>query len=91
MKVRILVYAVALTCCALLLSREGWSQGQLEFRTPGSDTIKVVLIQNTDSYRFQQVDSVTGMTYLVGNVKLKEGKTIIYCDSMVRNSRDNIL
>ena len=91
MKVRILVYAVALTCCALLLTQEGWSQGQLEFRTPGSDTIKVVLIQNTDSYRFQQVDSVTGMTYLVGNVKLKEGKTIIYCDSMVRNSRDNIL
>jgi len=91
MSIRILVYAVALTFCALLLSRQGWSQGSLEFRTPGSDTIKVVLIQNTDNYRFEQKDSVTGMTFLVGNVKLKEGNTIIYCDSMVRNSRENIL
>lgn len=91
MKLRILVYVVVLTCCNLLLSREGRAQGQLEFRTPGNDSVKVVLIQNTDNYRFEQKDSITGMTYLVGNVRLKEGKTFINCDSMVRNSRDSVL
>jgi lipopolysaccharide export system protein LptA len=91
MRIRLLVYAVVLTCCALLLSRQGRAQGQLEFRTPGNDSIKVVLIQNTDNYRFQTVDSATSLTLLVGNVKLKQENTIIYCDSMVRNSKDNIL
>lgn len=91
MKLRILVYVVALTCCGLLLSRQGWGQGQLEFRTPGNDTIKVVLVLNTDNFRVVQVDSTTSMTYLVGNVKLKQGNTLIYCDSMVRNSKENIL
>ncbi len=91
MRIRLLVYAVVLTCCALLLSRQGHAQGQLEFRTPGSDTVKVVLIQNTDNYRFQTIDSVTAKTFLVGNVRLKESNTIINCDSMVRDSKDNIL
>ncbi|HEX9509649.1 MAG TPA: OstA-like protein [Puia sp.] len=91
MKIRILAYTVVLTCCSLLLSRQGWSQGQLDFRTPGNDTVKVVLILNTDNFKSQQVDSVTSMTFLVGHVKLKEGKTLIYCDSMVRNSRDSVL
>ena len=90
-KARILAYTVVLTCCALLLSREAWSQGQLEFRSPGNDSVKVVLILSTDNFRSQTVDSVTNMTFLVGNVKLKEGKTLIYCDSMVRNSRDSVL
>ena len=91
MNLRILAYTVALTCCSLLLSRQGWSQGRLDFRSPGSDTIKVVLILNTDNFKSQQVDSVTSMTFLVGNVRLKEGNTLIYCDSMVRNSRDSVL
>lgn len=90
MKIRILVYAVVLTCCSLLLSRQGRAQGSLEFRTPGSDSVKVVLIHNTDNFRSETKDSAT-MTFLVGNVRLKEGNTLIYCDSMVRNSKDNIL
>src|SRR5258708_21297061 len=91
MNLRILAYTVVLTCCSLLLSRQGWAQVQVEFGTRGNDTVKVVLILNTDNFKSQQVDSVTSMTFLVGHVKLKEGKTLIYCDSMVRNSRDSVL
>jgi len=86
---KIPVFAVCMIG-SLLLSRLGWSQGQLQFRTPGNDSLKVVQILNTENFRSEQRDSVS-FTFLIGNVRLKQENTIINCDSMVSNSKDNII
>lgn len=86
--------AMAMTIClvgCMLLNLQGRSQGQLAFRTPGNDSVKVVLVLNADTYRGETVDSVTSLTTLVGNVRLKQGNTLINCDSMVSNSKENSL
>src|ERR1700733_233366 len=57
--------------------------GQMEFRRPGSDSVKVVDILSDDSYHFQQVDSIHSYTTLVGHVAIRQEKTTIYCDSMI--------
>ncbi|HEY4062160.1 MAG TPA: OstA-like protein [Puia sp.] len=92
MKIRIWVYAACLFGSFLLLSRQARAQGKVEFRTPGSDSIKVVDILNTDSYRFEhKVDSAPELTYLVGHVRIKQEKTFIDCDSLVMNPKENYI
>lgn len=86
---RFLVCAVGLL--SLLLSQKAQSQNNVQFRTPGSDSIKVVEILNAESYRFEQKNDSVGLTFLVGHVKLKQEKTLIYCDSLVMNPHDNYI
>src|ERR1700744_5760694 len=76
----------------LLLSLTGWAQmGQVAFKSPGSDSMKIVQILSDESYHFEQVDSVTGITTLVGNVKIKQETTIIDCDSLRMNPHENFI
>jgi lipopolysaccharide export system protein LptA len=84
---------VSLACLAfcMLLSLRGFSQGGLEFASPKGDSSKTVIILNDDHYRFEQKDSVTSLVFLVGNVRLQEDRTLIYCDSMIRNGHDNFI
>ena len=65
--------------------------GQVEFRTPGNDSVKVVDILSDDRYHFEQQDSIHNNTILVGNVKIRQGKTTIWCDSMVIVKPDNYI
>lgn len=88
MKIRIKASAACLVI-SVLLSLQGRSQGGMEFRSSGGDSVKTVLILNDDRYRFEQKDSATGLVFLVGHVQLQEDRTLIYCDSMIRNSREN--
>jgi lipopolysaccharide export system protein LptA len=67
----------------LLTGITGRAQGHVEFRTPGSDSVKVIDILNNDKYHFEQVDSVNSFQTLVGHVELRQGKTLIYCDSLI--------
>ena len=78
-----------LLCCALACVK-GWSQGQVGFRTPGSDTMKLVVIRNANSYRYEQKDTLE-LTYLVGDVKIKQENTLIDCDSMILNPKQNYI
>jgi lipopolysaccharide export system protein LptA len=93
---RIPVYAACLLFC-ILGSLRAWSQGSLQFKSspgaPGSpsDTIKTVLILHDTVYRFVQKDSATGIVTMLGDVRLQQDRTIIYCDSMIRNSHDNFI
>jgi lipopolysaccharide export system protein LptA len=82
---------LALLACYLLLSLSGLSQGQLDFKGPGGDTLKLVHIVNPSRYSFVQLDSVTGLTTLVGDVKLRQENTIIYCDSLISNDHQNFI
>jgi len=97
MRIRILARAVCLAG-GFLLGLQAWSQGQMEFKASGSDSVRkggdsvrIIHILSTEKYRSETKDSVTNMLFLVGHVILKEGNTTIYCDSMVRNSRENTL
>jgi lipopolysaccharide export system protein LptA len=90
------VYAACLICC-VLGSLRVWSQGSLQFRSspgaPGSpsDTIKTVLILHDTVYRFVQKDSATNIVTMLGDVRMQQDRTIIFCDSMIRNSHDNFI
>ena len=65
--------------------------GQVEFRTPGNDSVKVVDILSDDVYKFYSTDTAHSMTTLVGNVAIRQGKTTIWCDSMIIVKPDNYI
>ena len=67
------------------------ARSQVQFRTPGNDSIKVVQILNSESYHFQKVNDSIELTVLVGKVKIKQEKTLIYCDSLIMNPHDNFI
>jgi lipopolysaccharide export system protein LptA len=90
MKSRKLAYAASLLFF-LMAGGRAMAQGSMEFRSSGNDSVKTVFILHDTVYRYVQKDSATDMTFILGNVILREDKTMIYCDSMVRSSRDNFI
>jgi len=58
---------------------------------PPVDTTKIIhILNNTETLTFQTVDDTTQLTIVTGNVKLRQNKTLIYCDSCVLNNRTNL-
>ncbi|MEO7767531.1 MAG: OstA-like protein [Ferruginibacter sp.] len=57
---------------------------------PG-DTLRVIEIIQGKSLREKTIDSVTSLQTIAGNVILKEGITLFYCDSAVINKHTNVL
>jgi lipopolysaccharide export system protein LptA len=58
---------------------------------PNPDTLRIIEIVQGKSLRQDQIDSVTLIETIAGNVILKEGKTTFICDSAVINRRTNIM
>ena len=98
MRIRILAY-VFLGICGLLTSRTGFSQiGRtsginIPFRTPGSDSVKVIKILNANTFHSEQKSNVDSgdVSYWVGDVRIQQENTLIYCDSMVMFPKANYL
>ena len=59
--------------------------------TPQDTTKKVHILNNTRTLIFQTLDDSTRLTIVSGDVKLRQGNALLYCDSCVINSRTNIL
>jgi lipopolysaccharide export system protein LptA len=57
----------------------------------GSTEKKKLEIIKADRYNFQKLDSLGEFLSLAGNVLLKQGKTLFYCDSAVLNQKENIV
>ena len=55
-----------------------------------SDTTRLVEILGSRDYKFVKKDSATQLSILVGNVRMKQGNTLFYCDSCVMNDRENL-
>lgn len=55
-----------------------------------SDTVKRVDIIHSDKLEYQYIDSLNEFQKLVGHVKLRQGGTLLYADSVVLNQRTNI-
>jgi lipopolysaccharide export system protein LptA len=56
-----------------------------------TDTVRIVQIIQGQSLREKAIDSVTTLKTIAGNVILKEGLTLFYCDSATINSLTNVL
>ena len=64
-------------------------------QTPGltieDTTKKIHILNNTRNLTFQTVDDSTKLTIVTGDVKLRQGTALFYCDSCVINSRTNVI
>ena len=58
---------------------------------PTTDTVRIIQILQGQSLREKTIDSVTSLKTIAGNVILKEGLTLFYCDSATINSSTNVL
>ena len=56
-----------------------------------TDTVRMVQIIQGQSLREKAIDSVTTLKTIAGNVILKEGLTLFYCDSATINAATNVL
>jgi lipopolysaccharide export system protein LptA len=56
-----------------------------------NDTLRIITIIQGNSLRLVNIDSVTSLQTIAGNVILKEGLTLFYCDSAAINQRTNIM
>lgn len=56
-----------------------------------SDTVRVVEVLWANRFDFKTIDSATQLQILVGKVKIKQGITLFYCDSLVWNERTNYM
>ena len=59
--------------------------------TSNADTIREIQIIQGNSLREKSIDSATRLQTISGNVILKEGLTIFYCDSAIINKETNVL
>jgi lipopolysaccharide export system protein LptA len=75
----------------LLLLCNSAAHGQ---KSPGltveDATKKVHILNNTRDLVFKTVDDSTKLTIVTGDVKLRQGTALFYCDSCVINGRTNI-
>ncbi len=55
------------------------------------DTVRIIQIIQGNSLREKTIDSITKLRTIAGNVILREGLTLFYCDSATINSRTNVL
>ena len=73
-------------CFFFIGMRGAWAQGPVR-----SDTTKKVEILAAKKLEFLKTNDTTELQVLAGNVKLKQGSTLFYCDSCIINNRIHIL
>jgi lipopolysaccharide assembly outer membrane protein LptD (OstA) len=82
------LFLLIITSC---IATNIFSQGQVAFKGSGKDSVRLIKIINADSYKFQKIDSITELIFLIGHVHLTEDNTDFFCDSMVMNRKMNYL
>jgi len=80
---------IAVFACSMLAFHFSFSQ--VAPRPPGTDTMRQVEILNSNTYRYERVDSLTALQILVGQVHLREKATHFYADSTVINDNARII
>lgn len=53
-------------------------------------TYRVEILPGTRKMEFNKINDSTSLQILAGNVKMRQGKTLFYCDSCVINNRTNV-
>lgn len=78
---------------AFLLTTSGGILAQIQPRTTTftpQDTIRVVEVLESRKLEFIRIDSVTQLQIMAGNVRLRQGNSLFWCDSCVKNERTGI-
>jgi lipopolysaccharide export system protein LptA len=57
---------------------------------PADTTQKVEILDYTRQLTFKTVDDTTKLTIIAGNVKMRQGNTLFFCDSCVINNNSNV-
>ena len=70
--------------CVLGGAQTAWSQ-------PPDTTKKVEILPGARKLEFLKLNDSTELQIIVGNVKLKQGKTLFYCDSCVINNSSHAI
>lgn len=78
-------------CLLLLASQVLQAQQIMPPPTGGSDTLRTIQIIQGRDLRYMQVDSATTLETISGDVIIKEGVTLFYCDSAVINRSTNTM
>jgi lipopolysaccharide export system protein LptA len=77
--------------CTILLAIAPCVRSQVAFKSPGSDSIKIVKILNDEIYHSEQIDSATTITTLVHHVEIQQETTLIFCDSLRMNPHEDYI
>jgi lipopolysaccharide export system protein LptA len=85
---RTLLLLLTILCCKSFLVAQNVIPPPV---TAATDTLRVIEIIQGNSLRLKDIDSVTSLQTIAGNVILKEGLTLFYCDSAAINQRTNVL
>src|SRR6187397_299233 len=85
-KSMVVVFLGAMLCCMQSLHAQVVSQPPT-----AADTMRVIEILQGKSLREKNIDSLNSFQTIAGNVILKEGLTLFYCDSAAINKRTNIV
>lgn len=80
-------YVLSLIITLVALLSIGKVHSQVITTRPGADTMKVVNLINADRLSYKRPDSLTDLQMLAGNVQLRQGNTLINCDSAVWNRK----
>ena len=81
---KIIFLLFAVLCCSYIL-------GAQTVLPSGPDTTRTIQIIRGKSLREKTIDSATSYQTIAGDVLLKEGLTLFYCDSASINKRTNVL
>jgi lipopolysaccharide export system protein LptA len=74
----------------LLTGYRSMAQEPVPSTAPAGDTTqKVEILNYTKRLTFQTVNDTTKLTIISGDVKLRQGNTLFYCDSCVMNNNAN--
>lgn len=77
--------------CAFLIILTSFQATRAQITTNPADTAgKRLDIINAERYNYQQKDSSGDFLSLAGNVKIRQGTSLFYCDSAVLNQKENI-
>ncbi|HEY6505710.1 MAG TPA: OstA-like protein [Chitinophagaceae bacterium] len=88
-----LIHSLRFISCILLLALLAGNSclyAQTTTAPSGDSLQEVEILSATKQLTFKTVDDTTKLTIISGDVKLKQGKTLFYCDSCVINNNTNV-
>ena len=77
--------------CFVIISYTTYAQVPSTGLGAGDSTGKKLEILEAKRYNFQKLDSVGDFVSLAGNVRIRQDKTLFYCDSAVLDQKQNIV
>ncbi len=87
---KLLYYFIAVICF-VTVTNNSVAQLPSSGLGAGDSTDKKLEILEAKRYNFQKLDSTGDFVSLAGNVRIRQGKTLFYCDSAVLDQKQNIV